>query len=61
MAVEIEKEKAMKILFEEKEPITKDEVEKALDFCLSQVVGNLPVFTHKFQNEIGRASCRERV
>ena len=50
MAVEIEKEKAMKILFEEKEPITKDEVEKALDFCLSQVVGNLPVFTHKFQN-----------
>lgn len=39
----------MKILFKEKEKISKQEIEEALQFSMEQVHRNLPVFTDKFQ------------
>lgn len=39
----------MRILFEEKEVISGEEVEKALAFSAEQVLRNLPEFTDKFQ------------
>ena len=39
----------MKIVFEEKEMISKEEIKEALAFSTNQVVRNLPEFTHKFQ------------